>query len=123
MVVFQQLEGHIRDVFVHSHIFWCWSGAELIFLLVAGTVCTEPGMFQLLMLPYQWGAGGAQGAGSRQQQDSWPKLAKGIGYTKAHCPPPAQWDEGENLVLYSWWREHQVLSWSRILKIDASGQS
>lgn len=65
---------------------------ELIFFVVAGKMpyfrsvlkivvitdlyfscCTEPRIFQLLMLPFQQGGGGAQGAGRWQNKEGLPK--------------------------------------------------
>jgi len=48
-----------------------------MFQLLLNSGCSEPRLFQLLTLPYQWGEPKELG----QNQDSWPKLAKEIFHT------------------------------------------
>jgi len=67
---------------------------------------TKPRTFQLLKLPCQWGAGSAQGAGKGQNQDNWPKLAKGIFHTI--------WQHVRKLLKLwglGWW---EVIAWELV---------
>ena len=55
-----------------------------MFCLLQRSSMRERRTFQLLVLPCQWGDGGCKEAEVGQNQDSWPKMSKGISYTIWH---------------------------------------
>ena len=70
--------------FLHSCAMVLCFGFKMRMMLIThqcfGLVLIKSRSFQLLALPWQWRARGAQGAGRGHSQDSWPSLAKEVSH-------------------------------------------